>query len=88
VTDICAGFDISQPSVSAHLQILRDAGLVQVEPKGNQRIYSLTPEPLQEIADWLAYFKVFWGQKLDLLGKALENKHPAKKKRTRLTHHA
>src|SRR5258708_37597985 len=51
-TGIAAEFIYRQPSISEHLRILREAGLVSVEPRGRQRIYSLVRAPLSEIAGW------------------------------------
>ena len=56
---------LSQPAVSRHLRVLREAGLVQVETRGQQRIYSLRPEPLAEVDDWLARYRRFWSSHLD-----------------------
>jgi len=72
VTDICGDFRISQPSISAHLEVLRDVGLVRVRPEGRRRLYSLNPEPLREVADWIAFFEGFWKQRLKKLGQALD----------------
>ena len=66
--DIAGRFDISQPAVSRHLKVLREAGLVSVEVRAQQRIYSLDPEPLRELDDWLAGYRRFWHQHLDALG--------------------
>ena len=57
-------FPISQPSVSRHLRVLREAGLVSVESAGRQRVYRLEPAPLREIDDWLARYRKFWSRKL------------------------
>jgi DNA-binding transcriptional ArsR family regulator len=56
---------LSQPAVSRHLRVLREAGLVQVEPRGQQRIYSLRPEPLTELDAWVARYRRFWSSHLD-----------------------
>jgi DNA-binding transcriptional ArsR family regulator len=57
--------DLSQPAVSRHLRVLREAGLVQVEARGQQRIYSLRADPLAELDDWLARYRRFWSDHLD-----------------------
>src|SRR5689334_7484154 len=72
VNQICGDFHISQPSVSAHLEILRDVGLVSVRPDGRHRLYSIQPAPLSEVADWLSFFERFCKHKLKSLGKALD----------------
>lgn len=63
---------MSQPVVSKHLRILRDAGLVLVRPKGQQRLYSINPEPLAEIETWLEPYRKFWDGKLDALERHLD----------------
>ncbi len=76
VGDICQHFEISQPSVSAHLEVLREVGLVRVEPEGRFRRYVLEPAPLAEVADWLGYFEHFWKQGLKRLGSVLDQDSP------------
>jgi DNA-binding transcriptional ArsR family regulator len=66
--DIAGRFAISQPAVSRHLRVLREAGLVTVEVRAQQRIYRLDPAPLRELDDWLAGYRRFWDQRLDALG--------------------
>lgn len=60
-------FEISQPAVSQHLRVLREAGLVTVRPDGNRRLYALRAEPLAEAERWLADLQRFWSQRLDAL---------------------
>jgi DNA-binding transcriptional ArsR family regulator len=60
-------FGISQPAVSQHLKVLRDAGLVTVRAEGTRRIYALQGEPLAEAERWLADLRGFWSQRLDAL---------------------
>jgi DNA-binding transcriptional ArsR family regulator len=52
--EIAAKFDVSRPAVSRHLRVLREAGLVRVAGAAQQRVYSLAPEPLDELEAWLA----------------------------------
>ena len=70
--EIVEAMRISQPGVSKHLKLLRDAGLVDVRGDGQRRIYSLKPEPLVELDRWLAPYRAFWSGKLDALGAHLE----------------
>jgi DNA-binding transcriptional ArsR family regulator len=58
---------LPQPSVSKHLRVLREAGLVRVRIDGPRRLYSLDPAPLAELDAWLAPYRVFWADKLDAL---------------------
>ena len=60
-------FPISQPSISKHLRILREAGLVSVEPRGRERHYRLELAPLQEIDAWLERYRGLWSDRLDAL---------------------
>lgn len=71
VMDLVGSFNMSQPSISEHLRILRRVGLVRTTPAGRQRIYSLEPMPLKEVADWVAFFNHFWDEKLQALGRYL-----------------
>jgi DNA-binding transcriptional ArsR family regulator len=78
VTRIVGAFDISQPSISGHLQILREVGLVAVRRDGRQRLYRLSPQPLRDVADWVAHYDKFWDEKLDKLGQHLEKRRAQK----------
>ena len=69
VNEIVDLFPISQPSISRHLRILREAGLVSVEANGRQRLYRLDARPLREIDAWLARYRKFWTRKLDALDR-------------------
>ncbi len=71
--DLGRGFPASQPAFSKHLRVLRDAGLVRVERAGRQQLYSLDPSPLQMIDTWISPFRRFWEERLDALGRHLEN---------------
>src|SRR6185437_13239572 len=53
-------FGISQPGVSAHLRVLRDAGFASVRPDGARRLYAVSPEPLREVDAWLERFRRYW----------------------------
>ncbi len=66
-----AEFGISQPAVSGHLRVLRDAGFVRVRAEGARRHYALLAEPLRGVDAWLAPFRRFWEQRLDALGTEL-----------------
>ena len=62
---------VAQPSVSKHLKVLREAGLVRVRIDGPRRLYSLDPTPLAALDDWLRPYRAFWADKLDALGDHL-----------------
>jgi DNA-binding transcriptional ArsR family regulator len=78
---------MSQPTVSKHLRVLRDAGFVESTVDAQRRLYRLRPEPLQEVDSWLAPFRQFWGahvdaleRHLDRMGQSTLTKRKAKKK--------
>src|SRR6201995_2878570 len=60
-------FGISQPGVSAHLRVLREAGFTTVRPDGARRLYAVTPEPLREVDTWLERFRQYWSPPLAAL---------------------
>lgn len=71
VNDIVAQAAIHQSGVSRHLRILHEAGVVSMRPEGQRRLYSLRPEPFQELDTWLAGYRRLWEARLDHFGDAL-----------------
>ncbi|MEU7835491.1 metalloregulator ArsR/SmtB family transcription factor [Nonomuraea sp. NPDC049129] len=65
-------FDMSRPSVSEHLKVLRDAGLVAETRRGRERLYRLEAAPLMEIREWLTPYERFWREKLSGLSDLLD----------------
>jgi DNA-binding transcriptional ArsR family regulator len=63
---------MSQPAVSKHLRVLRDAGLVAVRADGQRRIYRVRPEPLMELDEWLEPYRQMWRESLDRLAEQLD----------------
>ena len=63
---------ISQPAVSKHLRVLRDAGLVDVKVDGSRRVYRLRAEPLREIEEWLMPYRKVWNRQLRALERHLD----------------
>ena len=63
---------MSQPSVSKHLRVLREAGLVEVRVEAQRRVYSIRPEPLLEVEAWLTPFRRFWTAHVDALERHLD----------------
>jgi len=63
---------MSQPTVSKHLRVLRDAGFVESTVDAQRRLYRLKPEPLHQVDDWLAQFRRFWSTHLDALERHLD----------------
>jgi DNA-binding transcriptional ArsR family regulator len=72
VTELVAGLNLSQPGVSKHLRVLREAGLVQVRPEGRRRWYGLRAQPLAEVDQWLEPYRAHWTGRLDALERHLE----------------
>lgn len=70
--DLGAGLSVSQPGVSRHLRILREAGLVTVRSEGQKRVYTLSPGPLAEIDAWLTPYRRLWAASLDRLEAHLD----------------
>src|SRR5579863_6207795 len=63
---------MSQPAVSKHLRVLRDAGFVESTVDAQRRLYRLKPDPLREIDEWLAQFRRFWSAHVDALERYLD----------------
>ncbi len=76
VNQIVARFSLSQPSISRHLRVLREAGLVSVHPDGQRRVYRLDPAPLREIDAWLERYRQFWSGRLDDLERFMDEEDP------------
>jgi DNA-binding transcriptional ArsR family regulator len=83
---------MSQPAVSKHLRVLRDAGFVESTVDAQRRLYRLKPEPLQEMDAWLAQFRRFWSAHVDALERHLDrmdrdrmDQKPPTKKKTKTT---
>jgi DNA-binding transcriptional ArsR family regulator len=73
VGELVAQLRLSQPGVSKHLKVLREAGLVAVRPDGKRRWYGLRAQPLAEVADWLEPYRRHWSARLDVLERHLED---------------
>jgi DNA-binding transcriptional ArsR family regulator len=77
---------MTQPTVSKHLRVLREAGFVESTVDAQRRLYRLRPEPLQELDAWLAPFRRFWSAHIDALERHLdrmEQSTPKKRKTER-----
>lgn len=71
VGELVSALGMSQPAVSKHLRVLRDAGLVEVRVDAQRRIYTLRAEPLAELDAWLEPYRKFWRGKLAALQRHL-----------------
>lgn len=74
--ELARQFPVSRPAVSRHLRILKDAGLVRESRAAQSRRYSLSPEPLAEVDQWLASYRVFWAARLHDLKRFVEDPQP------------
>jgi DNA-binding transcriptional ArsR family regulator len=73
VNELVTALAMSQPAVSKHLKVLRDAGLVSRRTVAQQRIYRLDAGPLRELDDWLAPYRALWARHLDALERHLDS---------------
>lgn len=71
VGEIADRLGLNQPQVSKHLRVLSDAGLVEVQPVANKRIYKLRPKSLMELDEWLESFRHIWEERFDRLDEYL-----------------
>ena len=65
--ELAALLPIARPGVSRHLRVLREAGLVEVRQDAQRRVYTLRPQPLAEVNDWLGRYLTLWEHRLDAL---------------------
>jgi DNA-binding transcriptional ArsR family regulator len=72
VNDLVRLLATSQPLVSKHLRVLREAGLVAVRIDGPRRLYRIRPEPLRAVAEWLEPYRLLWESRLDDLERHLD----------------
>jgi DNA-binding transcriptional ArsR family regulator len=81
VTELARPYDISMPAILKHLRVLEQAGLIEQKKAGRVRMCRLTVAPMQQAADWLYLYRVFWENQLDNLGRFLEQTDPQKPKK-------
>jgi DNA-binding transcriptional ArsR family regulator len=72
VGELAHALGLSQPMTSKHLRVLREAGLVRVRANAQQRIYAVNAERLAELDAWLAPYRELWNDRLDTLGRHLD----------------
>ena len=72
VNDIGDRLHLNQPQVSKHLKVLREAGLVEVETRAQQRFYELRPEPLRRLHGWLERYRRVWDARFEELDQVVE----------------
>jgi len=72
VNAIGARLDLHQPQVSKHLRVLKDAGLVSVQARAQQRLYGLRPEPLRDLSVWIERYRRLWDERFTELDELVE----------------
>ncbi|MGA0601583.1 ArsR/SmtB family transcription factor [Caulobacter sp. KR2-114] len=72
VSQLKAGFDVSQPAISQHLAALRGAGLVEERREGRNAFYRARPEGLAPLTDWVERYRSFWPARIDALKDVLK----------------
>jgi DNA-binding transcriptional ArsR family regulator len=72
VGELVGALGLTQPTTSKHLRVLREAGLVRVLPDRQRRVYALDPAPLAELDAWLDPYRALWNDRLDALGRHLD----------------
>jgi DNA-binding transcriptional ArsR family regulator len=74
VSELVDVVDIGQPGVSRQLAVLQDARFVAVRPQGRRRLYSLRPEPFQELDEWMIGYRTMWEDRLDRFAAELDRR--------------
>lgn len=74
VNELVEQLNLGQPSVSKHLKVLREAGMVEVRQQAQRRLYRLRPGPLAEVDAWLTPYREFWSDRLDALERHLDER--------------
>src|SRR5215475_9690384 len=92
VNEIGDRLALNQPQVSKHLRVLKQAGLVDVEPRAQQRVYDLRPQPLRAMHDWLDRYRQLWDARFQALDQLLvemqtEEDHKKEKRHERRKRH-
>lgn len=77
-TEIYEQFQVSPQAISQHLKVLREAKLVQVEKRAQQRIYRVNPDAVLEVEDWARQLRQLWDQRFDALDQLLEEAKKSK----------
>jgi DNA-binding transcriptional ArsR family regulator len=72
VNELAEHLQLSQPTTSKHLRVLREAGLVTVKQDRQRRLYAIDPQPLAELHEWLARYRRLWDTSLDALERQLD----------------
>ena len=76
-SELAAGMPVGRPAVSEHLQVLRRAGLVQVERRGRERYHHLDPRPLAEVGGWLNLMLAHWARRVEEIERLTSSRKSA-----------
>jgi DNA-binding transcriptional ArsR family regulator len=76
VSELVEALHLTQPTVSKHLRVLREAGFVRVAPEAQRRIYTINATPLAELDAWLRPYRTLWNESLDALAHRLDTTAP------------
>lgn len=87
VGTLVARLRLSQPTVSKHLRVLREVGIVSVRKRGRQRVYQLNARELKPVHDWVMFFEQFWTQQLDRIKQRAERRAAELRSRPSQTRH-
>ncbi len=79
-SDIYKKYSVSPPAISQHLKILKDANLVEVEKRAQQRIYAINPTGLSELDKWVQKMTKLWDERFTRLDKILEKEKKARRR--------
>jgi DNA-binding transcriptional ArsR family regulator len=74
VGELVEGLGLSQPAVSKHLRVLKNAGLVEARADAQRRLYRIRPEPLADLDEWLTSYRELWTTHLDRLEDHLDRR--------------
>jgi len=72
VGELVEQFELTQPAISQHLRVLKEAGLVASRADAQRRVYSINPGPLRQLDRWLQRYRKFWADELDSLERHLD----------------
>lgn len=72
IAQVAENFDMTRAAVKKHLTVLSDGGLIQVRPKGREKLNALNPQGMAPVLDWLSFFDGFWDNRLAALKSAIE----------------
>jgi DNA-binding transcriptional ArsR family regulator len=88
VNDIGERLQLTQPQVSKHLRVLKEAGLVDVEPRAQQRLYELRSQPLLQLHNWLERYRELWDERFEKLDQVIEDIKKKEKLKAKEASHA